>query len=265
MGILNVTPDSFSDGGLYTEVGSAVAHALDMVEQGASIIDIGAESTRPGSKPVTAEQQINRAVPIIEQLVKETCVPVSIDTCDVTVARAALASGATVINDITALGSEGMAKLAEEFHAPVILMHMQGTPGTMQAAPEYEDVVSDVLAFLLQRANRAEQAGLARSQIWIDPGIGFGKTLEHNIMLLQQIGRFVETGYPVLVGTSRKRMLADLTGRTDPQDRVHGTNATVAHCVAKGVSCVRVHDVAPAMDTIKIIEAINQQPTTNNQ
>ena len=264
MGILNVTPDSFSDGGLYTEVDRAVAHAIDMVKQGASIIDIGAESTRPGSRAVSAEQQIMRAIPIIEQVVKETCVPVSIDTCDVTVARAALKAGATVINDISALGSDGMAELAGESRTPVILMHMQGTPGTMQNAPEYGDVVAEVLKFLLQRAEKAEQAGLPRSAIWIDPGIGFGKTLAHNLALLRHLDRFVDTGYPVLVGTSRKRMLADLTGRTESGDRVHATMATVAHCVARGVNCVRVHDVEPAMDTIKVIEAIGQQPTTNN-
>ncbi|MCF7972703.1 MAG: dihydropteroate synthase [Phycisphaerae bacterium] len=264
MGILNVTPDSFSDGGLYVDGDTAVAHALDMVKQGASIIDVGAESTRPGSEAVRADLQIQRAVPVIERLVQEAAVPVSVDTCDVGVARAALTAGATVINDITALGKEGMAELAAEFHSPVILMHMQGTPASMQCAPAYQDVVAEVLDFLLQRAEKAERAGVARSDIWIDPGIGFGKTLEHNLALLREIDRFVDTGYPVLVGTSRKRFIADLTGRSEPRDRIHGTMATVAYCISKGVNCVRVHDVSPAVDTIKIIQAIDQQPTTNN-
>ena len=264
MGVLNVTPDSFSDGGLYTDVDMAVAHAQDMIKQGAAIVDVGAESTRPGSKAVTAEAQIERAIPVIERLAKGLSIPVSVDTRDVTVARAALSAGACVINDVTALASEGMAELAAEHRVPVILMHMQGTPGTMQNAPQYGDVVSEVLAFLLERARTAEQAGVAKSNIWIDPGIGFGKTLDHNLALLRHIERFVETGYPVLVGTSRKRMFAQLTGRTDPKDRLHGTLATVAHCVARGVNCVRVHDVGPAMDTIRVTEAINQQPRTND-
>ncbi|NQV31530.1 MAG: dihydropteroate synthase [Phycisphaeraceae bacterium] len=262
MGILNVTPDSFSDGGLYTEADTAVAHALAMVKQGATVIDVGAESTRPGSEPVSAERQIQRAVPVIQRIVEEASVAVSMDTCDPKVAKAAIGAGASVINDITALGSDGMAECVAESGVPIVLMHMQGSPGTMQIAPEYQDVVAEVLAFLLHRAHQAEQVGVARSDIWIDPGIGFGKTLAHNLALLRHIDRFVETGYPVLVGASRKRMLADLTGRADPKDRIYGTNATVAHCVSKGVSCVRVHDVAPAIDTIKIIEAINQQPIT---
>jgi dihydropteroate synthase len=264
MGILNVTPDSFSDGGFYTEVDTAVTHALAMTAQGATLIDVGAESTRPGSRAVSAKAQIQRAVPVIERLVQETSVAVSMDTCDVAVAKVALGAGASVINDITALGSDGMAECVAESGVPIILMHMQGTPGTMQSTPEYQDVVEEVLAFLLDRARKAEQAGVARSRIWIDPGIGFGKTLAHNLALLRHIDRFVETGYPVLVGASRKRMLADLTGRADPEDRLYGTNATVAHCVSQGVSCVRVHDVAPAIDTIKIIEAINSKRTPNN-
>lgn len=258
MGILNVTPDSFSDGGLYTDADKAVAHAKAMIEQGANIIDVGAESTRPGSKPVCADEQIRRAVPVIERLVHETTVPVSIDTFDVTVARAALTAGASVINDITALGTSGMAEMAAEFQVPVILMHMQGTPASMQQQPHYQDVVGEVLAFLLERAHKAEKAGLLKSDIWIDPGIGFGKSLEHNLTLLREIKRFVQTGYPVLVGTSRKRMIADLTGQTDPQARIHGTTATVAHCVAQGVAAVRVHDVQPAIDTVQVIQAISQ-------
>jgi dihydropteroate synthase len=226
---------------------------------------VGAESTRPGSEAVSAEAQIQRAVPVIERLVKATSIPVSIDTCDATVARAALMAGASVINDITALGSDTMVDLVAAHRVPVILMHMQGTPGSMQQAPAYQDVVAEVKAFLLHRAQTAEQAGVARSHIWIDPGIGFGKTLAHNLALLRDIDQLVETGYPVLVGSSRKRFIADLTGRVEPTERIHGTMATVAHCAARGVSCVRVHDVASAIDTIKIIQAINEQPTTNNE
>jgi dihydropteroate synthase len=258
MGILNVTPDSFSDGGLYTDVETAVAHAKAMVRQGATIIDVGAESTRPGSDPVSAEAQIQRAVPVITRLVQELSVAVSIDTSDVAVARAAILAGASVVNDITALASHGMAELVAEFGVPVVLMHMQGVPTTMQSDPTYGDVVTEVLDFLVQRANKAQQAGVAQSDIWIDPGIGFGKRLTHNLTLLREIEQFVATGYPVLVGTSRKRFIADLTGKADAKDRVFGTTATVAHCVAKGVGCVRVHDVGPAADTIKIIQAINE-------
>lgn len=258
MGILNVTPDSFSDGGLYDTADKAVVHAVDMAEQGAAIIDVGAESTRPGADPVSAQQQMARAIPVIERLSREIQARISIDTTDVQVAEAALDAGATMINDITALGSEGMVELAARYGVPVILMHMQGAPATMQRDPVYQDVVQQVKDFLLRRAQKAEQAGIAKERIWIDPGIGFGKTLKHNLALLRHVRAFVDTGYQVLVGASRKRLIRDVTGRADMQERIFGTTAIVAHCVSQGVSMVRVHDAGPAMDTIRMIEAITQ-------
>ena len=259
MGVLNVTPDSFSDGGLYDTVDKAVAHGITMAEQGAVVIDVGAASTRPGAEAVSAKQQIQRAIPVIEQLSRETQAWISIDTSDVDVAEAALAAGACMINDITALASDGMIELAARYSALVVLMHMQGTPATMQADPVYQDVVKEVKDFLVDRAQKAQQVGIVHEGIWIDPGIGFGKNLEHNLALLRHIKTFVDTGYSVLVGTSRKSMIGHVTGRRHPQERIFGTTATIAHCVAQGVSMVRVHDVGPAMDTIKMIEAINQK------
>ena len=258
MGILNVTPDSFSDGGQFLEPAKAVEHGVQMARQGAAIIDVGAESTRPGSEPVSVAQQIDRAVPVIEALAKKVEVPISIDTYNVEVAKSALVAGASVINDITALADNDMARLAAEEDIPVILMHMQGTPTTMQKEPKYNDVVAEVLQFLKERAQKAREFGIDREKIFIDPGIGFGKTLEHNLKLLKNIDKFVNSGYRVLVGTSRKSFVGAITGRERPADRVLGTAATVTLCVEKGVSIVRVHDVADMMDVVKITQAINK-------
>ena len=256
MGILNVTPDSFSDGGKFLDVDKAVAEGVKMAKEGAAIIDVGAESTRPGSKPVSAEEQIKRAIPVIEKLVLQVKIPVSIDTRNYEVAKAALDSGASIINDITALADEKMSKLAAKKDLPVVLMHMQGKPKTMQAEPKYDDVVSEVLNFLLERAKAAQKAGIAKDKIFIDPGIGFGKTREHNLLLLKNIDRFVGSGYRVLLGTSRKRFIGDLTGKKMPAQRVFGTAATVALAVAAGVSIVRVHDVAAMVDVVKVAKAL---------
>ena len=256
MGILNVTPDSFSDGGKFLQTDKAIEHSLKMAEQGAAIIDIGAESTRPSSVPVPPAQQIKRTIPVIKALTKKLNIPLSIDTYNFEVAKAALEAGASIINDITALSDERMAGLAAEYQVPVVLMHMQGEPLTMQDNPQYADVVSEVLQFLLARAKIAEQAGIPSERIFIDPGIGFGKTTEHNLLLLQNIDRFVATGYRVLVGTSRKRFIGQLTGKKMPAERIFGTAATVALCVAAGVSIVRVHDVAEMADVVKIANAI---------
>jgi len=258
MGVLNVTPDSFSDGGMYTDVEAAVSHGIDMARQGAAVIDVGPESTRPGARPVDARAQIERAVPVIERLIREIGIPISIDTCNRDVAAAALTAGASIVNDITALGDDGMAEVAARYGASVVLMHMQGKPATMQNQPRYRDVVGEVRDYLVGRAQKAEGWGIARRHIWIDPGIGFGKTLEHNLALLNHIDVLVETGYPVLVGASRKRTIGDLTGKKDPKDRVFGTCATVAHCAARGAAMVRVHDVDAAVDTIRVIEAITK-------
>ena len=256
MGILNVTPDSFSDGGQFWDAGRAVAHGLQMASEGAAILDIGGESTRPGSDPVPAAEQIRRVVPIIAELRRQTAIPISIDTHDVDVARAALDAGAGIVNDITALSDDRMAELVAKAQVPVILMHMQGTPASMQKEPTYGDVVEEVLAFLLDRARRADRFGIPPQHIILDPGIGFGKTLEHNLRLLKYIGRFVATAYRVLVGPSRKRFLGTLTGKEVPADRLFATAATVALCAASGVSIVRVHDVAPMVDVVRVSRAI---------
>lgn len=256
MGVLNVTPDSFSDGGQFFDTDRAIERGLQMAADGAAIIDVGGESTRPGSVSVSADEQIGRVVPVIKALCKKIDVPISIDTYKLEVAKAALEAGAGMINDITALSDERMAELAAEHAVPVVLMHMQGTPATMQIEPKYEDVVSEVLQFLSERARRAEQFGISRNMIFIDPGIGFGKTLEHNLLLLRNIYKFVATGYRVLVGTSRKSFIGKLTGKEKPSERIFGTAATVALCAAAGVSMVRVHDVAEMLEVVKITKAI---------
>jgi dihydropteroate synthase len=258
MGILNVTPDSFSDAGQYFDTNKAIEHGLKMAADGAAIIDVGAESTRPGSKPVSANEQIKRAIPVIEAIAGKSKVLISIDTYDYEVAKAALGAGAAIINDITALSDERMGTLSAEYGVPVVLMHIKGTPATMQNEPKYDDVVGEVLTFLLDSAKKAEKSGIPKERIFIDPGIGFGKTIEHNLLLLKNIGRFVDSGYRVLVGTSRKAFIGKITGRENPAKRVFGTAATVALCAAAGVSIVRVHDVAEMSDVVSMIEQIKK-------
>lgn len=256
MGILNVTPDSFSDGGKFFDLDKAVKHGMQMSADGAAIIDIGGESTRPGSESVSTEQQIKRVKPVIEELSKSIKIPISIDTFNINVAQAALEAGAAMINDITALSDERMGELAARYEVPVVLMHMQGTPATMQAEPKYDDVVDEVLEYLLSRAEKAVNLGVPKERIFIDPGIGFGKTLEHNLLLLRNLDKFVASGYRVLVGASRKSFIGTITGGKNPSERIFGTAATVALCVAEGVSIVRVHDVAEMIDVMKVTKAI---------
>lgn len=256
MGVLNVTPDSFSDGGQFFDTGGAIAHGLEMAAQGAAIIDVGGESTRPASAPVSTTEQTKRVVPVIEGLVKNVSVPISIDTYDYKVAESALQAGAAMINDITALSDRRMAQLAATQQAPVVLMHIRGTPKTMQADPKYDDVVGEVLEFLLTRAERAQQLGILKERIFIDPGIGFGKTVQHNLLLLKNIEKYVATGYRVLVGPSRKSFIGKITGKENPAERIFGTAAAVALCVSAGVSVVRVHDVAEMADVIKVVQAV---------
>jgi len=258
MGILNVTPDSFSDGGQFFDAHAAVEHGLEMVSQGAAIIDIGGESTRPGSKPVSPAEQIGRVVPVIEALAANATIPISIDTHDLEVARAALEAGASIVNDITALSEVRMAELVAEQQVPVVLMHMQGTPATMQAEPRYQDVVTEVRDFLLQRAAKAASFGIPNERIFIDPGIGFGKLLHHNLLLLKHLDVLTATGYRVLVGPSRKAFLGKITGRDKPAERIFGTAATVGLCAAAGVSIVRVHDVREMLDVVKATQAIRR-------
>jgi len=259
MGVLNVTPDSFSDGGEFFDLDKAVEHGLKMATDGAAIIDVGGESTRPGSASVSSDEQMRRVVPVIEALCEKTDVPVSIDTYKIEVARAALEAGAAVINDITALSDERIGELAAERRVPVVLMHMQGTPATMQIEPKYDNVVGEVLEFLLGRARRAERFGISKDMIFIDPGIGFGKTAEHNLSLLRNIDKFVATGYRVLIGTSRKRFIGHITGKEKAAERIFGTAATVTLCAAAGVSIVRVHDVAEMADVVKVADKLKIQ------
>ena len=256
MGVLNITPDSFSDGGEFSDVQKAVDHGISMATAGAAIIDIGPESTRPGSEAVSSEEQIKRAIPLIEQLSTKIDIPISIDTKNIDVAVAAIEAGASIINDITALADDRMTQLAAQRQVPVVLMHMQGRPKTMQKQPTYNDVVAEVIDFLVERAKKAEKLGIAKQMIFIDPGIGFGKRLEHNLELLKNIDKFVATGYRVCVGTSRKRFIGELTGKQVPAERIFGTAATVALCAKAGVSVVRIHDVEPMSDVLKVTSAI---------
>ncbi len=246
MGILNVTPDSFSDGGSFLEIDSAVNHAMEMARDGAAIIDIGGESTRPGSLAVDAAEQIQRVVPVIRAIREQSEIPISIDTTWAEVAAAALEAGASMVNDISALtGDTALGPLVAERNVPIVLMHMQGIPRTMQQAPEYEDVVDDIIDWLKERIDYAITCGIDRGQIVVDPGIGFGKTLEHNLTLMQNLERFHELGVPLLVGTSRKSFIGKVLDIDDPRERIWGTAATVSRCMMAGMHILRVHDVKP--------------------
>ena len=258
MGILNVTPDSFSDGGEFGDVGKAVAHGVMMAKAGAAIIDVGPESTRPGSERVGADEQIARAIPVIEKLSRQSRAVVSIDTTSVEVAAEAIEAGAGMINDITALADERMAELASKAEVPVVLMHMLGSPATMQENPQYDDVVKEIIEFLGKRANFAQSFGIDKEMIFIDPGIGFGKTCEHNLELLRNIDAFVATGYKVLVGASRKRFIGQITGKAEPGERIFGTAATAALCAQAGVAVVRVHDVPEMAEVVKVANSIRK-------
>lgn len=258
MGILNVTPDSFSDGGRFEAREAAIAQAQRMVEEGAAIIDIGGESSRPGAAPVPDAEQLERVLPVIETL-RETlpaATQLSIDTRSPVVAARALAAGASIINDISGGHADGMLTLAARRQAVVVLMHMQGSPATMQQAPAYGDVVSEVLDYLERRAERAQAAGVARSAIVIDPGIGFGKTRFHNLALLRALPRFVATGYPVLLGTSRKRFMGSICRETVFSELLGATCATTALGVAAGVKIFRVHDVRANRQAAEVAWAI---------
>jgi len=260
MGIVNVTPDSFSDGGAHDTVEAAVAHGLQLVAEGADLLDIGGESTRPGSAPVALEEELRRVVPVIEQLARQTPVPISIDTFKPEVMRAAVAAGAGMINDIHALRQDGALAAAAELGVPVVLMHMQGEPGSMQDTPHYDDVVAEVHRFLAERMFSAEMAGIAKKNLVIDLGFGFGKTTDHNMILLARSARFLELGVPMLAGLSRKRSIGELTGREVPRERVAGSVA--AHLIAaqRGARILRVHDVAATVDALKVWAAVEAVP-----
>jgi len=259
MGILNLTPDSFSDGGRFLDRDAALRHAEQMVADGAGIIDIGGESTRPGAEPVGVEQELERVVPLIEALSGELAVPISIDTTKPEVMRAAVASGAGLINDILALQAPGALQAAAELTVPVCLMHMQGEPRTMQSAPHYPDVVSDVEGFLRERRDACMAAGIPRERILIDPGFGFGKTLEHNLALLKHLDRFAALGAPVLVGVSRKSMIGSILGGVGVDRRMVGSVAAAVFAVMQGAAIIRAHDVRETTEALKVIEAVLQQ------
>jgi dihydropteroate synthase len=259
MGVLNITPDSFSDGGRYLDPERAAAHALEMVAMGASIIDIGAESTRPsGAREVNVEVELARLLPVLRQLDGKLMVPWSIDTRKPAVARAALDWGAAIVNDISALSDPEMAALAAERCCTIVLMHMKGGPEDHMQFAAYQNVVEEVLAFLAARASVAERAGVDRSRIVVDPGLGFAKTAQHNLAILANLERFCRLGYPVLIGASRKNFIGRIAGTSD-HDVLLGTNAVNAVAIAAGAAIIRVHDPAPAVVTAKMAAAIAAQ------
>ncbi len=280
MGVLNVTPDSFSDGGKFFDTERAIAHGQALAKAGADIIDVGGESTRPGAAPVSADEELRRVVPVIERLAAPHPVPsprergegvrrtgegllISIDTTKAVVAERALAAGARIVNDISALRFDArMVDVVRDVGAGLVLMHMYGTPATMQEAPRYDDVVTEVRAFLAERIAFAESHGVKKSQIAVDPGIGFGKTVVHNLQLLAKLEEFRTLGCPILIGTSRKAFIGKLLAPTgagqgrEPQERIWGTAATVAWAVAHGANIVRVHDIAEMIDVVRMVEAL---------
>jgi len=257
VGIINLTPDSFSADGLHGHVDAAVAQGLRMAEEGADMLDIGGESTRPGATEVSVEEELRRVLPVIEQLIARTQLPIAIDTSKPEVMRAAVAAGAGMINDVYALRREGALDAAAALGVPVCLMHMQGEPGSMQADPQYDDVVGDVHRFLTDRLFSCELAGIDKRKILVDPGFGFGKTLEHNLALLSALERFGNLGSGVYVGLSRKGMIGTLTGKTDPAERAAGSAAAALIAVQRGARMVRVHDVAATVDALAVWRAVH--------
>lgn len=256
MGILNVTPDSFSDGGQFDSVEAAFQQAEQMVADGVDIIDIGGESTRPGAEPVSVEQELARVIPVIER-VSQLGKPISIDTSKPEVMQAAVKAGACILNDVYGFRLPGAASMAGELQVPVCIMHMQGEPRTMQASPEYEDVCEEVTRFLTQRAAELEFCGVERSNIMIDPGFGFGKTLAHNCELLQHLDKLKSAGFPILAGLSRKSMLGQILDKPVEQ-RLFGSIATATIAATKGARIVRVHDVKETVDAIKVVNQLNE-------
>jgi dihydropteroate synthase len=258
MGVLNVTPDSFSDGGLFFETERAIEHGISMVEEGADFIDIGGESTRPFSEPLSSEEEVSRVIPVIEAIAREVSVPISIDTCKGSVAREALRAGASIINDISALRLDPeIASVAAEAGVPVILMHMKGTPENMQKNPVYGDLIWEIKDFLKGAAQRAIKAGISEDLILVDPGIGFGKTFDHNLQIIQNLSSFSSLGRPILIGTSNKAFIGKILGK-EAHERLTGTMATVAVTAMNGAHIVRVHNVKEAVETVKMVDAIKR-------
>ena len=260
MGIVNVTPDSFSDGGKFAATNLAVTHALKLVEEGADILDIGGESTRPNATPVSLQEELDRVIPVIEALVaefkvKQIKIPISIDTYKPQVMQAAIAAGASMVNDVRALQEAGALEIVANSNVGVCLMHMQGTPQTMQVNPQYKDVVNEVKAFLQERLQVSVEAGIDASRILLDPGFGFGKTREHNIRLIQNLESLTELGQPLLVGLSRKSVLGQVTGN-DVNARLYASIAAAVIAAQKGAKILRVHDVKATVEALKVVTAI---------
>jgi len=252
MGIINVTPDSFSDGGQFLELQAALARAQELVAEGAAIVDVGGESTHPGARPVGDEEELRRVIPLIERLAGSLAVPVSVDTRKPEVMRRAIAAGASLVNDVSALAAPGALAAVAESSAAACLMHMQGEPRTMQDAPHYDDVVGEVRAFLRERVAACEHAGIPRSRLVVDPGFGFGKSLEHNLALLRGLPQLASDGLPVLAGLSRKRMIAALTGRAE-SDRLAGSLAAAVIASMNGARIIRAHDVRETVDALRVV------------
>lgn len=256
MGILNVTPDSFSDGGQFFDLGKAVAHAMGMVREGADIIDVGGESTRPGSEGISDEEELRRVIPVIKELVDSVDVPISIDTCKSKVAEEAMKAGASILNDISALRSDpNMVNVAKEHDVPLILMHMQGTPKSMQKNPKYEDVMGEIISFLKERVGVAVRSGIDRDKIIVDPGIGFGKSIQHNYEIIRRLSELEELNLPIMIGTSRKSFIG-FTLDLPVEDRLEGTLATVAATIINGADIIRVHDVKECKRAARMIDAV---------
>ncbi len=266
MGVVNVTPDSFSDGGKFYNTDGAIAQGEKLAAEGADIIDIGGESTRPFSDPVSVEEEIRRVVPVIDKLARRVSVPISIDTTKADVARRALDAGAAIINDVTALRFDpGLAALAVEFDTPLILMHMLGEPKSMQVAPSYANLIEDIRSFLADAVERAEDLGVPRSKIFVDPGIGFGKTVAHNLLLIKHVQAFASLDTPILIGASRKAFIRKILKQAHEEDIrpdlpivETGSQAAVSAAVLNGAHIVRVHDVANTLATVKILDAMMQ-------
>ncbi len=255
MGIVNVTPDSFYDGGRYFQHETAFKHALQLIHDGADIIDVGGESTRPGATPISIQEECDRILPLIEKLVLETATPISVDTRHAVVMQEAIRLGAAIINDVAALTQENALAVVSQYPVKVCLMHMQGQPGTMQNAPHYDNILQEVEDFFRKRIAACEQAGISRQQLWLDPGFGFGKNLEHNLTLLGNLAFFKTLGCPLLVGLSRKSMFGALLNKPSEQ-RLPASLAAVLIALLQGVACVRTHDVAATHDVLAVMKAV---------
>jgi dihydropteroate synthase len=260
MGILNITPDSFSDGGLHFDKSAAVEHALGMVDDGADMLDIGGESTRPGSDPVSLDEELRRTVPVIEALAEKITVPISIDTYKAKVALRALEAGASIVNDISGMRFDPeMPEVVSRFKVPVVIMHMKGTPKDMQMNPTYDALIPELIDYFKESIRLAVQAGIPENMIILDPGIGFGKTFEHNLEIINNLDQLLPLKKPLLIGPSRKAFLGKILGGLPPQERIEGTAASVAISVMKGAQIVRVHDVREMARVVKVADAIKQQ------